>query len=538
MTPPSDTEHAMPRLFIKDGTGQGLYHELSPGTTTIGRGRDCTIEMGSLGVSRTHAAIQLAPGGEAVIEDMGSKNGTLVNGARVERAVLREGDEIAIGQASFVYHAGATDGGAEPEAAPLGEGRVESEVRSVMKVDPMRGVDRGEEADSPEVLRKSHRYLAILYRVGRTVSATLNLNELLKALMDIVFEVVHPDEAFIMLKDEATGALKLRIFRSKASTAKEGTVAVSRTILDKVTREGVAILSADASADSRFSAAKSVLRFHMMSTMCVPLMREEKVLGVIHVANRVSSGEFREEDLQLFSGIAAQAALAIENATLYHNIQLEVRRRNNLQRYLPPSAVEQIMDGTRELNLGGEIKEVTVLFSDIRGFTHLSEDLPPNEVVGMLNEYFNEMTRIAFRNEGTVDKFIGDALIVVFGAAVPHPDDPSRAARTAAEMQAAMKGLNARWDAQGRKTFQIGIGINTGEVLYGNIGSEQRMELTVIGDVVNLASRLGDVARGGEVLLSGSTRDALGGSVRAERIKPLEVQGKAAPVEVHRMRLE
>lgn len=518
----------MHRLFIKDGIGPGLYHELSPGTTTIGRGRGCTIELASLGVSRSHAAIELSSGGEAVIADLGSKNGTLVNGASVTRAALKDGDEIAIGQATFVYHSGPAGGV---------DGRAEPEVRTVMKMDPMRGVDRAGLADSPELLRTSREYLATLYRVGRAVSATLNLNELLNSLMEIVFEVLHPDEAFIMLRDGEKDGMKLRIFRSKASSAREATVAVSRTILEKATREGVAILSADASADSRFSASKSVARFHMMSTMCVPLMREEKVLGVIHVANRVSSGEFREDDLQLLSGIAAQAALAIENATLYRNIQVEVRRRNNLQRYLPPGAVEQIIDGTRELNLGGEIKEVTVLFSDIRGFTRLSEELPPNEVVGMLNEYFNEMTRIAFRNEGTVDKFIGDALIVVFGAAVPHPDDPLRAARTAAEMQAAMAGLNARWEAQGRRTFRIGIGINTGEVLYGNIGSEHRMELTVIGDVVNLAARLGDAARGGEVLLSGSTCAALGGAVAAERMPPIEVQGKAAPVEVRRMRL-
>ena len=520
----------MPQLLFKEGTAQGLCHELVPGTTTIGRGRGCTIELGSLGVSRNHAAIRLSPGGEAVIEDLGSKNGTLVNGKRVERAVLGEGDEIAIGQAMFVYRTAPPPGAAvhAPDGGP------EPEVRTVMKLDPMRGVGGGGEEGDLERLRTSHRYLTILYRVGRTVSATLNLNELLKALMDIVFEVLHPDEAFIMLNDGATGALKLRVFRSKASSA-EGTVAVSRTILDRVTRERVAVLSADASADSRFSGSRSVARFRMMSTMCVPLVREDKVLGVLHAANRVSSGEFREEDLQLLSGIAAQAALAIENAVLYQDIQREVRRRNNLQRYLPPGAVEQIIDGTRELNLGGEIKEVTVLFSDIRDFTRLSEDLPPNEVVGMLNEYFNEMTRIAFRHEGTVDKFIGDALIVVFGAAVPHPDDALRAARAAAEMQMAMRELNARWEAQGRKTFRIGIGINTGEVLYGNIGSEQRMELTVIGDVVNLAARLSDAARGGEVLLSGSARDATGGAVRAERLEPIEVQGKAAPVEVHRM---
>jgi adenylate cyclase len=256
---------------------------------------------------------------------------------------------------------------------------------------------------------------------------------------------------------------------------------------------------------------------------------------VLHVANRSSSGEFQEDDLQLLSGIANQAALAIENAKLYRNIQVEVRRRNNLQRFLSPAAVEQIIEGTRELNLGGEIREVTVLFSDIRGFTSLSEELPPNEVVGMLNEYFNEMSRIIFKHEGTIDKFIGDAIIVVFGAAIQHSDDPLRAVMAAIEMQSSMKKLDARWAAEGRKTFRIGIGIATGDVLYGNVGSEQRMELTVIGDTVNFASRLADIAEGGEILVGGRTWGCLDGSIRGEKTAPMSIQGKTERMEVYRV---
>jgi adenylate cyclase len=517
----------MPKLFLKEGAGQGLSYELEPGTTTIGRSRGSTIELGGLGVSRSHAAIRFEEGGKAILEDLGSKNGTTVNGTRVEKAVLNDGDEIGIGQTVLLYRDDRTSGGEAP---------VESTVRSVLKVDADGKIEPGNVTGDVELLKKTHRYLSILYDVGRAIASTLNLNELLTSIMSIVFEVIHPDEAFIMLKDDAQGQLKLRLFRSKLSGGAEGTIAVSRTILNKVVQEGVAVLSADASSDSRFKSAQSVMRFHMMSTMCVPLVSKGGVIGVIHTANRISSGEFQEEDLQLLSGIANQAALAIENAKLYHNIQLEVRRRNNLQRYLSPNLVEQVIDGKRELNLGGQIKEVTILFSDIRDFTKLSEELPPNEVVGMLNEYFNEMTRIAFKKEGTIDKFIGDAIIVVFGAAFPHPDDPLRAVETAIEMQSAMKQLNEGWQAAGRKTFHIGIGVNTGEALYGNVGSEQRMELTVIGDAVNLAARLAEIAGGGEVLMSGFTWEALEGRIAAERIPPVKIKGKAEAVEVYKVR--
>lgn len=521
----------MPRLFLKEGIGQGLFYEIDPGGTTIGRSRGCSIELGDFGVSRQHAAIRAGTGGEFILEDMGSKNGTIVNGKNVDRAALRDGDEIAIGRAMFIYH-----GDSAPAKPPAGTD-VEATVRTVLKVAPGEKLTPAAAGEDAEQIKQSHRYLSILYEVGRAVSTILNLNELLGALIEIVFDVVKPDEAFIMIKDDATGQLKIRLFRSKIASGTEGAVAVSRTILNKVLEEGVAVLSGDASHDSRFKGSRSVMRYRMMSTMCVPMVSKSGVVGVIHVANRVSSGEFSDENLQLLSGIATQAALAVENAKLYHDIQLEVRRRNNLQRYLSPNLVEQIMDGKRQLNLGGEIKEVTILFSDIRDFTRLSEELPPNEVVGMLNEYFNEMTRVAFRQEATIDKFIGDALVAVFGAAVPHPDDPLRAVQTAIQMQSAVGALNEKWRGLGMKTFQIGIGINTGEALYGNIGSEHRMELTVIGDAVNLAARLAEMAGGGEVLVSGSTWRAVEGRVSAERMPPVKVKGKADPVEVHRVQL-
>jgi adenylate cyclase len=527
----------MPQLFFKEGATQGFYHDIGPGTITIGRSRGCTIELSDRGVSREHASIHLGPDGKAALEDMGSKNGTFLNGNRIEKAILKEGDEIKIGQTLLIYHREQKGASLKSAQCPADNKNVKSTVRSVLSADAMKKIDSEDASGDLALLRKAHKHLAIVYRVGRAISATLNLSELLNAIMKIIFEVIGPDEAFIMLRDDAKGELKLRLFRSKGSTGKEGAVAVSRTILKRVVEERVAVLSADASTDSRFSSAQSVLRYHMMSTMCVPLMREDVVLGVLHVANRSSSGEFHEEDLQLLSGIANQAALAIENAKLYHNIQVEVRRRNNLQRFLSPAAVDQIIDGTRELNLGGEIREVTVLFSDIRDFTKLSEDLPPNEVVGMLNEYFNEMSRIIFKYEGTIDKFIGDAIIVVFGAALQHPDDPLRAVRTAVEMQSSMRTLNTRWEGQGTKTFQIGIGVTTGDVLYGNVGSEQRMELTVIGDTVNFASRLADIAAGGEVLVSGCTWNCLDGSIAGEKTAPMQIHGKAEPVEVYRVRL-
>ena len=179
---------------------------------------------------------------------------------------------------------------------------------------------------------------------------------------------------------------------------------------------------------------------------------------------------------------------------------------------------------------------MTVLFADIRGFTAMAEQMQPDAIAALLTDYFTEMVEVIFEHGGTLDKFIGDALMALWGAPVAHPDDARRAHQAAVAMQQTVEGLNQRWRAAGRTTIAVGIGINYGDVFVGNIGSHRRLEYTVIGDVVNVAQRLSAEAGPGEILVSEAFRHAVSAPVDAEHLPGTGLKGKTQTVEVFRVR--
>lgn len=199
-------------------------------------------------------------------------------------------------------------------------------------------------------------------------------------------------------------------------------------------------------------------------------------------------------------------------------------------KYVAKSVVDRILQHQDGLKLGGEKKIVTVFFSDIRGFTPMSEVLSAEEVVHILNEYFTAMSNIIFKFEGTLDKFMGDAIMAIYGAPIDMPDHAERAVMTALAMSEKMKELQAKWRAEGKREVSIGIGINTGEVVVGNIGSMERMEYTAIGDNVNLTQRLESVAEKGQILISASTYERVKHKVHAVMLDPIKVKGKTEKV--------
>jgi len=216
--------------------------------------------------------------------------------------------------------------------------------------------------------------------------------------------------------------------------------------------------------------------------------------------------------------------------------QLEKQQaRSMLSRYLPPDIVKEMLKNPIDAQLGSRRAELTVLFSDIRGFTSLSEKLDPEVVVDLLNQYLTVMTEIIFRHGGTVDKFEGDGILVFFGAPQLHEDHPERAVRTALEMRDRLAELQGRWQEQTDDPLRIGVGINSGEVMVGNIGSSRRMDYTVIGDTVNLASRLQDLTKeyGASVLISGSTQERVKHMCQLRALGTVEVRGRQQQVDLY-----
>ena len=201
-------------------------------------------------------------------------------------------------------------------------------------------------------------------------------------------------------------------------------------------------------------------------------------------------------------------------------------------RYVAREVVEEILKDPEHLVLTGERREATVLFCDIRGFTPLSERLSPEEVVSLLNEFYTLMIETTFKHDGTLDKFLGDAVMAVFGAPIAHPDHATRAVRTAIAMQQGVTVLNESRMRDGKEQIHIGIGVAVGEVVAGTVGSGERMEYTVIGDSVNLASRLESNAKPGRILISGRTYEMVRHLVEVVPLGPIKVKGKEEQVEV------
>jgi len=297
----------------------------------------------------------------------------------------------------------------------------------------------------------------------------------------------------------------------------------------------VALIADDAGQDQRFG-GQSILMQQIRSAICSPLMgSENRVLGVLYVDNVSTSHKFVEEDLEFVIAFAGIAAVAIENSQFADRIRREMLARSNFERYFTPQLAQRIASSEGATRLGGDKREVTVLFSDIRGFTALSETMPPSDMATLLTDYFTEMVDCVFRNEGTLDKFIGDAVMAQWGAPIGSKEDPDKAMQAAIEMMDELKKLNAKWLSEGRPELQIGIGINHGEAFAGNIGSERRLEYTVIGDTVNTASRLCSAAGPGEILISEEMRRVLSKKPKLQQMPPMELKNKTQPVKVFKV---
>jgi adenylate cyclase len=255
----------------------------------------------------------------------------------------------------------------------------------------------------------------------------------------------------------------------------------------------------------------------------------------LYVASLATSRRVNDEDLDFLVSFAGIGAVAIDNIRFAERIRREALVRGNFERFFTPHLAARIAAAPDQLRLGGERRRVAVLFSDIRGFTPLASRLTPDETASLLNEYFSEMAECVFRHGGTLDKFIGDSVMAQWGAPLSESDDADRAVEAALDMMAALRRLNAGWERQGRPKLEMGIGINFGEAFAGFVGSERRLEYTIIGDTVNTANRLCAAAQAGEILASGSLRDALTRQHSLVEHPALDFPGRAAPLVVLRV---
>lgn len=234
--------------------------------------------------------------------------------------------------------------------------------------------------------------------------------------------------------------------------------------------------------------------------------------------------------LPLVAPVGAMALSYVSAAAIrYATTGRELRRtRGTLDRYISPALVDYVLENLETVELGGQKKELTILFSDVRNFTTLTESADPTELIKLLNEYLEAMTEIIFKYDGIVDKFIGDGIMAYWGAFTPGKNHALLASQASLEMLERLAELNQRWESEGRKTIAIGIGLNTGEVIFGNVGSGKKIEFTVIGDPVNLAARLESLNKEFKtsIIISEFTRQELGDAARVRSLGGVKVKGK------------
>jgi class 3 adenylate cyclase/DNA-binding response OmpR family regulator len=357
------------------------------------------------------------------------------------------------------------------------------------------------------------RELNTLYGISKSVTMLLDHDSLLRRIVEAAQFVTGAQMCLLRLYDWQLGQLRIQAVngtRSRTLPPENDKVA------QQVLRNGQPVITPVAVA--------------------VPMKVGGKLIGTLDAINNAGTRPFLEHDMHLLQALADYAAIAIENSRLFRELEESKERekqiiRNVFERYVTPTVVEQLLSSPNTVALGGARQSLAVVFADVRGFTTLAEQLQPEMLFDALNYHLSLGAQAVLSHEGTLDKFMGDAIMAFFNAPLPQPDYVLRAVAAAIDMQA---NLAAKVTAVPlRLRLQFGIGIACGEAVVGNIGTAQLMNYTAIGHSVNLARRLQEAAKGGQILIDESTYQAVQRHVKTKALGDLEVKGFSAPVPVY-----
>ncbi len=498
---------------------------------SVGRHPDNTIQILDRIISKEHATLQRLPDGGYMLRDLQSLNGTFIRGDRVTERRLDDGDEITMGSTRLLFvHRGADN--MALNRVTIAPGLTESHIRQRIAADTGEFVPERQIRDDA-VLRRDYERLRIGHELAKAVGSELDLERLLPKILDKAFELVGADRGAILLMENAE--LVPRYVKTRDGRS-EDSIVLSRTVTAEVVNNKAAVLSSDATMDSRFSGAHSIIMQGIRSTMTLPLLHRDEILGIMHLDSQIATNAFTEKDLQICTGMAAQAAIAIQNARLARRIEHEAKARAQISRLVPRTLVEQVIKGELTIEKGGRLSEITMLYSDIRGFTQMSEGRPPHEVVNMLNEYFEIMAEVLDRHAGLLDKFVGDEIIGLFGAPIEMEDAPIKAVMCALDMLRSLREFNHTRQAEAQPPILIGIGINTGKVITGAIGADRNLlNYTAIGDAMNVASRLVSIAKPNEIIISEATLAKVRAHIEVAPLPPVMVKGKTEEQRIFRV---
>jgi len=558
----------VPRLIFRNDAGQyGL--ELGP-KNSVGRHPNNTIQLLDTVVSKEHCIVE-ARGVLTILRDLGSMNGTFINGERVagERA-LRHGDEIRLGNTTLMFHDGVSHAqiavppvspgaiqhtgvapGVPAAATPQWAQHMSSPVATaqvpplaphlVSVIDSARSIGTQVAAQSkdflafddasrdPATLRLDYERLRITWELLREIGLERDIDKLCEKILVALFRFVAADRGVILLK-EADGSLRPRANRRRKG--QNDAINISSTILAHVMKERAGVLTHDASSDFAASEGKSMFLNRISSAIVVPLLHNTEVIGALWLDSETIAS-FKPKDLELITAVGNQVAMLVSNTLLALKVEKEIMTRDRFSRLLSPNVAEQVISGKLEIKKGGiQIPEATVFNSDLRGFTRMSEGTTADHMVELLNEYFELMVEVIFSHEGTLDKFMGDGIMAFWGAPAFHPDDAVRAVQCSLDQMEVLAEHNSRRKARGEVELAMGIGIHTGSLVSGYVGSSKSLSYTVIGDTVNTSARLCGVAAAGQILVTEATAEKLGGRFKLQTLPEQSLKGKAKPMPI------
>ncbi|MEN8153666.1 MAG: adenylate/guanylate cyclase domain-containing protein [Acidobacteriota bacterium] len=443
-------------------------------------------------ISRKHCKLEKFKDTYKII-DMGSTNGTYVNGKRELEKILSIGDNITIGRTIIKF----LQVKAHKEISDIDD----QKISMVIPLSDNLKLEKEKESITSEL-----DLMSSLTNLGKSLIASTSLEESFEKVGKLIFNFINPRRLSIFSYDDSQDELELKYTQSNEKG--DGHVNISKTIAMKSIREKVAILSSNAMDDSRFDGAQSIIMYGITSAISIPIWTKNSIYGLIYADTADLNQLFQEKDIEIISIIANFTGLSVEGIKSLNNLNKEKKIRSRLERYHSPAIVSKIMelqDSTTSELTGYKESEASVLFMDIVGFTTRVENMQPMEIGVFLNNFFTEMTDIIFKNGGTLDKYIGDSIMAVFGIPFEIKNHAELSIKAALDMQKRLKEMNKNLSKE--EKIDIRIGINSGKLISGDFGSPKRFDYTVIGNTVNIASRLeSSMAKPGEIVVSGSVR--------------------------------
>jgi adenylate cyclase len=537
----------MARLIVSLPDGTHTTYEIKKPVVKLGRGDKNDLVLPDGSVSRFHAEVRMSGEGVAAIADLGSTNGVVVDGKKITAETpLVDGAQVKVGIFGMKFESPQPqESGLVVQSADIPAALREVLQGNALRTEYRRTPAQFEKVESPQEkldrLSKENFLLRLLYDAGKALNEKRSVEELANQVVELSFRVEGVERGTIMFLDDDGEVTKQTAVRYRvAPTESAPKIIFSRTILRRLMQERAPILVTDLTGDDRFVSSLSMKISGMQSAMVAPLIspNDGRVFGVLYVDNLSRTLAFSQDELNVLAVVAAQAAAAIDGQFAHERLAEEAIRRQALGRFLAPEVVKMVEENPDGVRLGGTNQKVSVLFCDIRGFTSMSETMAPEKVVEILNKYFDGVTKAIFEYGGTLDKYIGDAAMAIFGAPISKGNDTERAVLAGVAIQKLVSEMNRDAGKRGHPEIKVGVGINTGVVTAGNIGSTQRLDYTVIGDEVNLASRMCGKAEAGQVLITESTFKDVREKFRLTPLAPVMVKGKSLPINIFSVQWE